>query len=80
MPDSQAREELMSHPTAQTAGVYALLADGTTVQIRPAGAGDFDAVGGGERQRKRVEHCFQRGVDLRSGDGRLRHGPTVRIG
>jgi acyl-CoA synthetase (NDP forming)/GNAT superfamily N-acetyltransferase len=44
MNDSQALEELMSHPTAQTAGVYALLADGTTVQIRPAGAGDFEAV------------------------------------
>jgi acyl-CoA synthetase (NDP forming)/GNAT superfamily N-acetyltransferase len=30
---------------AQTAGpVYALLADGSTVQIRPAGPGDFDAV------------------------------------
>ena len=24
--------------------VYALLADGTTVEIRPAGPGDFDAV------------------------------------
>ena len=24
--------------------VYALLADGTTVEIRPAGLGDFDAV------------------------------------
>ena len=34
----------MSQPVAQTAGVYALLADGSTVQIRPAGAADFDAV------------------------------------
>jgi hypothetical protein len=31
--------------TARSAGgVYALLADGTTVEIRPAGPGDFDAV------------------------------------
>jgi acyl-CoA synthetase (NDP forming)/L-amino acid N-acyltransferase YncA len=34
----------MSDPVAETAGVYALLADGSTVQIRPAGAGDFAAV------------------------------------
>ena len=34
----------MSHPVAETAGVYALLADGSTVQIRPAAAGDFAAV------------------------------------
>jgi acyl-CoA synthetase (NDP forming) len=34
----------MSHPVAATAGVYALLADGSTVQIRPAGPGDFAAV------------------------------------
>jgi len=34
----------MNHPVAATAGVYALLADGTTVQIRPAGSGDFAAV------------------------------------
>jgi len=34
----------MSHPVAATAGVYALLADGSTVQIRPAAAGDFAAV------------------------------------
>src|SRR6516165_3291456 len=26
------------------ASVYALLADGTTVEIRPAGPGDFDAI------------------------------------
>ncbi len=32
----------MSAPSA--AGVYALLADGTTVEIREAGVGDFDAV------------------------------------
>lgn len=31
--------------TAQPApGVYALLADGATAEIRPAAAGDFDAV------------------------------------
>jgi acyl-CoA synthetase (NDP forming)/L-amino acid N-acyltransferase YncA len=34
----------MSHPVAATAGVYALLADGSTVQIRAATAGDFAAV------------------------------------
>ena len=34
----------MSHPVAATAGVYALLADGTTVEIRAAAPGDFDAV------------------------------------
>src|SRR5215469_8626397 len=34
----------MSQPLADAAGVYALLADGTTVQIRPAGPGDFAAV------------------------------------
>ena len=34
----------MSEPVAQTTGVYALLADGTTVQIRPATAADFEAV------------------------------------
>jgi len=34
----------MSQPLADAAGVYALLADGTTVQIRPAGHGDFAAV------------------------------------
>src|SRR6202044_3970630 len=34
----------MSHPVAATAGVYALLADGSTVQIRTAAAGDFAAV------------------------------------
>ena len=34
----------MSQPVAETAGVYALLADGSTVQIRPAAAGDFAAV------------------------------------
>jgi acyl-CoA synthetase (NDP forming)/GNAT superfamily N-acetyltransferase len=34
----------MSHPVAGTAGVFALLADGSTVQIRPAVAGDFAAV------------------------------------
>jgi len=34
----------MSHPVAATAGVYALLADGSTVQIRPAADGDFAAV------------------------------------
>jgi acyl-CoA synthetase (NDP forming)/GNAT superfamily N-acetyltransferase len=34
----------MSHPVAGTAGVYALLADGSTVQIRPAVSGDFAAV------------------------------------
>src|ERR1700728_1830225 len=34
----------MSHPVAATAGVYALLADGSTVQIRPAVPGDFAAV------------------------------------
>ncbi len=34
----------MSHPVATTAGVYALLADGSTVQIRPAADGDFAAV------------------------------------
>jgi len=33
-----------SEPLAQTTGVYALLADGTTVQIRPAMAADFEAV------------------------------------
>ena len=31
----------MSQPVADTAGVYALLADGSTVQIRPARPGDF---------------------------------------
>src|SRR5262249_1917936 len=39
-----AEEERMSQPLADAAGVYALLADGTTVQIRPAGHGDFAAV------------------------------------
>lgn len=34
----------MSQPLAQTAGVYALLADGTTVEIRPAVAADYEAV------------------------------------
>src|SRR5215469_7149982 len=34
----------MSEPLAQTTGVYALLADGTTVQIRPATGADFEAV------------------------------------
>jgi acyl-CoA synthetase (NDP forming)/GNAT superfamily N-acetyltransferase len=34
----------MSQPVADTAGVYALLADGSTVQIRPARPGDFAAV------------------------------------
>jgi acyl-CoA synthetase (NDP forming)/GNAT superfamily N-acetyltransferase len=34
----------MSQPLADAAGVYALLADGTTVQIRPADPGDFAAV------------------------------------
>src|SRR4029077_4898190 len=34
----------MSHPVGATAGVYALLADGSTVQIRAAAAGDFAAV------------------------------------
>src|SRR6266487_1766552 len=34
----------MSHPVAGTAGVYALLADGSTVQIRPAASGDFGAI------------------------------------
>lgn len=34
----------MSHRVAATAGVYALLADGSTVQIRAAAAGDFAAV------------------------------------
>jgi acyl-CoA synthetase (NDP forming)/GNAT superfamily N-acetyltransferase len=34
----------MSDPVAATAGVYALLADGSTVQIRPAVPGDFAAV------------------------------------
>ena len=34
----------MNQPVAETAGVYALLADGATVQIRPAAAGDFAAV------------------------------------
>jgi acyl-CoA synthetase (NDP forming)/L-amino acid N-acyltransferase YncA len=42
--ERESEAELMSHPTAQTAGVYALLADGTTVQIRPARLGDFEAV------------------------------------
>jgi predicted CoA-binding protein/GNAT superfamily N-acetyltransferase len=31
-------------PVASTAGVFALLADGTTVQIRPVGPGDVEAV------------------------------------
>ena len=34
----------MSRPLVDAAGVYALLADGTTVQIRPASPGDFAAV------------------------------------
>jgi acyl-CoA synthetase (NDP forming)/L-amino acid N-acyltransferase YncA len=34
----------MTHPVAATAGVYALLADGSTVQIRPASPDDFAAV------------------------------------
>jgi acyl-CoA synthetase (NDP forming)/RimJ/RimL family protein N-acetyltransferase len=38
-------EEFDDMSTAQTAGpVYALLADGSTVEIRPAGPGDFEAV------------------------------------
>jgi acyl-CoA synthetase (NDP forming)/L-amino acid N-acyltransferase YncA len=41
---SQAEEKPMSHPMQQIAGVYALLADGSTVQIRPATAADFEAV------------------------------------
>ncbi len=31
-------------PESAAAGVYALLADGTTVEIRPAVPGDFDSV------------------------------------
>lgn len=34
----------MNMPLAETDGVYALLADGTTALIRPAAADDFDAV------------------------------------
>jgi acyl-CoA synthetase (NDP forming)/GNAT superfamily N-acetyltransferase len=34
----------MSHPVTATAGVYALLADGSTIQIRPAADDDFAAV------------------------------------
>jgi acyl-CoA synthetase (NDP forming)/GNAT superfamily N-acetyltransferase len=34
----------MSQPIAAITGVYALLADGATVQIRPAAPGDFEAV------------------------------------
>ena len=34
----------MTRDTVYMAPVYALLADGTTVEIRPAGPGDFDAV------------------------------------
>ena len=34
----------MNHPVSETAGVYALLADGSTVQIRHAVADDFAAV------------------------------------
>src|ERR1700760_4547063 len=34
----------MSHPVAATAGVYALLADGSTGQNKPAAARDFAAV------------------------------------
>ncbi len=34
----------MTRDTVGMAQVYALLADGTTVEIRPAGPGDFDAV------------------------------------
>jgi acyl-CoA synthetase (NDP forming)/GNAT superfamily N-acetyltransferase len=34
----------MGEPFMKPAGVYALLADGRTVEIRPAGAADFDAV------------------------------------
>ncbi|HEX4288025.1 MAG TPA: GNAT family N-acetyltransferase [Trebonia sp.] len=34
----------MDEPFMKPAGVYALLADGRTVEIRPAGAADFDAV------------------------------------
>jgi acyl-CoA synthetase (NDP forming)/GNAT superfamily N-acetyltransferase len=34
----------MSEPLMKPAGVYALLADGRTVEIRPATAADFDAV------------------------------------
>jgi acyl-CoA synthetase (NDP forming)/GNAT superfamily N-acetyltransferase len=34
----------MSEPVAAPASVYALLADGRTVEIRPAAPGDFDAV------------------------------------
>jgi hypothetical protein len=34
----------MSQPIAAITGVYALLADGATVQIRSAAPGDFEAV------------------------------------
>jgi len=34
----------MSHPVAATAGVYALLADGSTARSGPAAPGDFAAV------------------------------------
>ncbi|HMD93175.1 MAG TPA: hypothetical protein VKG80_11085 [Trebonia sp.] len=34
----------MTHPVTQPTGVYALLADGSTVQVRPASAADFEAV------------------------------------
>ena len=34
----------MSGQVARTTGVYALLADGSTVQVRPASAADFEAV------------------------------------
>jgi acyl-CoA synthetase (NDP forming)/GNAT superfamily N-acetyltransferase len=37
-------EERMSEPIMKPAGVYALLSDGRTVQIRPATPEDFDAV------------------------------------
>ena len=50
------------------------------LQLAQLRARDLDAVGGVERHRERVDQCLQRRVDLRSGGGRLRHGPTVRTG
>jgi acyl-CoA synthetase (NDP forming)/L-amino acid N-acyltransferase YncA len=41
---TRAEEKRMSEPVAGRASVYALLADGRTVEIRPATAADFDAV------------------------------------
>ena len=41
---TQARCGPVTRDTVGMAPVYALLADGTTVEIRPAGPGDFDAV------------------------------------